>query len=39
MTSESKFKYGLQNASTYLQKLRRDKYSEHNFSRDTMNEK
>jgi len=39
MEGEHKFAYGLQNASAYLHKLRRDKFSEHNISRETINDK
>jgi hypothetical protein len=39
MKTKIKFKYGLQNASSYLHKFRLEKESEHNNSREAGNEK
>lgn len=39
MKEQTKLTYGLKNASVFLQKLKREKECEHNFSNDTANEK
>lgn len=39
MQERIKVTYGLKNASAFLQKLKKEKQCEHNFSNDTANEK